>query len=69
MEAEVGAADRAFGFEWSAPGAGITPYARFTAARSDGATRLHPLFGLRLPIPSRWLSLVAGARRRGFSSE
>jgi len=51
MEAELGAADRAVGFEWSAPSRwsrGVQTYVRFSAARSGGATHLHPLVGFRI---------------------
>lgn len=56
MEAELGAAERAFGFEWSAPArwsAKAQPYVRLSAARSEGATRWHPLIGLRIPAGRR----------------
>lgn len=56
MEAELGAAERAFGFEWSAPArwsGKAQPYVRLSAARSEGANRWHPLVGLRIPAGRR----------------
>lgn len=56
MEAELGAAERAFGFEWSAPSRwsrGVQTYVRLSAARAEGATHLHPLLGFRIATRSR----------------
>lgn len=49
-EAELDWLDHAAGFEWSAPAGGAQPYVRATVLREDGATRVHPLVGLRLPV-------------------
>lgn len=56
MEAELGAAERAIGFEWSAPSRwsrGVQTYVRVSAARSEGSTHLHPLVGFRIATRTR----------------